>query len=89
MTEEQRHKRHRRSIVFTYLLYKKTQRYMPPVARGLIGVVLICLGILGFLPILGFWMVPLGLAVLATDVPPLKRWFRNELKRHRKPKLKN
>jgi len=87
MTDEHKHKPHRRSIVITYLLYKKTQRYVPPVVRGLIGLVLIFLGILGFLPILGFWMIPLGLAVLATDIPPLKRWFRKELKLHRKPRL--
>lgn len=30
-------------------------------------------GFLGFLPILGFWMVPLGLVLLAHDVPPLRR----------------
>lgn len=29
-------------------------------------------GFLGFLPILGFWMVPLGLMLLALDVPFLK-----------------
>jgi hypothetical protein len=34
-----------------------------------IGVVLVAGGILGFLPILGFWMVPLGLALIALDVP--------------------
>lgn len=39
-----------------------------PLALALIGG-----GILGFLPILGFWMVPLGLALLAQDVPPLQR----------------
>jgi len=36
------------------------------------GVLLVCGGILGFLPILGFWMTPLGLALLADDVPPLR-----------------
>jgi hypothetical protein len=35
--------------------------------RVLIGVALIFGGILGFLPILGFWMVPLGLLVLSHD----------------------
>jgi len=30
-------------------------------------------GVVGFLPILGFWMVPLGLALLAIDVPFLRR----------------
>ena len=29
-------------------------------------------GFLGFLPILGFWMVPLGLAIIANDVPFLR-----------------
>jgi hypothetical protein len=30
-------------------------------------------GFVGFLPILGFWMVPLGLALLAFDLPFLRR----------------
>lgn len=29
-------------------------------------------GVLGFLPILGFWMVPLGLILLAVDLPALQ-----------------
>ena len=29
-------------------------------------------GVLGFLPILGFWMVPLGLLLIATDWPVLR-----------------
>lgn len=37
--------------------------------RWLIGLALILGGFVGFLPILGFWMVPLGLIVLARDVP--------------------
>jgi hypothetical protein len=37
-----------------------------------IGIVLVLCGLLGFLPILGFWMVPLGLAVIAIDVPFLR-----------------
>ncbi|WP_313528269.1 hypothetical protein [Shinella sp.] len=35
--------------------------------RTLIGVLLVFGGILGFLPVLGFWMVPLGLLVLSHD----------------------
>ena len=30
-------------------------------------------GVLGFLPILGFWMIPLGLSILAVDYPPAGR----------------
>lgn len=36
--------------------------------------IFIVFGFFGFLPVLGFWMVPLGLLLLADDVPPLKRW---------------
>lgn len=35
--------------------------------RTLIGVFLVFGGLLGFLPVLGFWMVPLGLLVLSHD----------------------
>jgi len=38
-----------------------------PLAIALIGG-----GFLGFLPILGFWMLPLGLALLAFDLPFLR-----------------
>jgi len=31
------------------------------------------LGMFGFLPVLGFWMIPLGLAVLAVDFPAAER----------------
>ena len=34
--------------------------------------VLIIAGVFGFLPILGFWMVPLGLVLIVQDVPPLQ-----------------
>jgi len=36
------------------------------------GIALTAGGVFGFLPILGFWMVPLGLAVLAQDVPVMR-----------------
>ena len=38
-----------------------------------LGLALIVGGVAGFLPILGFWMLPLGLALLALDVPFLRR----------------
>lgn len=38
-----------------------------------LGVLLTFGGFLGFLPILGFWMVPLGLLLLSEDVPFLRR----------------
>jgi hypothetical protein len=36
------------------------------------AVVLVAGGIVGFLPIIGFWMIPLGLALAARDIPPLQ-----------------
>lgn len=43
------------------------------VPRVVAGVLLILLGLVGFLPVLGFWMVPLGLLLLAQDVGFLRR----------------
>jgi hypothetical protein len=46
-----------------------------PIRIG-IGVLLIVGGIVGFLPVLGFWMIPLGLLVLSIDLPIVRRWRR-------------
>jgi hypothetical protein len=46
------------------------------VLRIALGLALVAFGLVGFLPILGFWMVPLGLLVLSTDVPIIRRWTR-------------
>jgi hypothetical protein len=37
------------------------------------GVLLVCGSLLAILPIFGLWMLPLGLMLLAEDVPPLRR----------------
>jgi hypothetical protein len=37
------------------------------------GVLLIFGGLLGFLPVLGLWMLPLGMLLLGEDIPALKR----------------
>ncbi|MES1149664.1 MAG: hypothetical protein ABUL53_10825 [Bradyrhizobium guangdongense] len=36
------------------------------------GALLVAGGVLSFLPLLGVWMLPLGLALLAEDVPALR-----------------
>ena len=51
------------------------------VPRGLrlvLGLLLIFAGTLGFLPILGFWMIPLGIAVAAIDIELYRRWRRRQ-----------
>ena len=45
---------------------------MPWLVRVTIGMLLLLAGLLGALPILGFWMIPLGLLVLSLDF----RWAR-------------
>jgi hypothetical protein len=44
-----------------------------------VGVALVLGGLLGFLPVLGFWMVPVGLLLLAEDLPFLRRPTRQGL----------
>jgi len=41
-----------------------------------LGIALMIGGLLGFLPIVGFWMLPLGLLVLSYDVPLVRRYRR-------------
>lgn len=45
----------------------------PPLLRIVVGVALIIGGVLGFLPVLGFWMLPLGVLVLSVDLHPVRR----------------
>jgi hypothetical protein len=42
-------------------------------ARLPVGLVLILGGVFSFLPVLGVWMLPLGLMLIASDVPFLQR----------------
>ena len=81
-----RRNRRRLLLAHTYLMLKRGERYLPPVLRGVLGILLMGLGVLGFLPILGFWMIPLGLALLATDIPPFRRWLKAQINAHREIK---
>lgn len=40
------------------------------------GTTLIVLGCFGFLPVLGFWMIPLGLLILSYEFARVRRWRR-------------
>jgi len=44
--------------------------------RIVIGSLLVLFGLLGFLPVVGFWMVPVGLLILSVDIPRVRRWRR-------------
>lgn len=45
-------------------------------ARIALGFAFIGGGLLGFLPVLGFWMLPLGFVILSHDIPVARRWRR-------------
>ena len=50
-----------------------------PRSRGLrvaIGFALCFFGLLGFLPVLGFWMIPLGILVLSYEFAVVRRFRR-------------
>lgn len=54
----------------------RIRRRVPPGARLPLGVALMVGGAFAFLPILGLWMLPLGLAVAWLDLGPLWRRLR-------------
>lgn len=49
---------------------------IPPGARTLIGILLVVGGIFGFLPVLGFWMIPLGIVLIGMDMGAIWRVLR-------------
>ena len=55
------------------------RKFRLPRARGArigLGLAFIAGGIFGFLPVLGFWMLPLGFVILSHDIPLARRWRR-------------
>jgi hypothetical protein len=75
-----------------HALRKSERHYL----RKTIAVLLVIGGLLGFLPVLGYWMLPLGLALLAVDFPLARRlnrrlivWWERQRRRwfgHDEPK---
>ena len=59
----------------TYLTLKWGDDHVPFGLRSLLGVFFLVAGVLGFLPIVGFWMLPLGAALVALDLP----WTRHKV----------
>lgn len=57
-----------------------TYRRLPPGTRIAAGLVLMVLGVFGFLPVIGFWMFPLGVAIALLDIKPVWRRIRSQKK---------
>ena len=53
--------------------FARLKQHRNPWIRRAAGVLLIAGGLLGFLPVLGFWMLPLGVIVLSDEIPWLRR----------------
>jgi len=60
------------------MVRKQINRVMPAtrIGRIVVGILFIVGGVLGFLPVLGFWMIPLGLLILSVDFPIVRRFRR-------------
>ncbi|MBS1183463.1 MAG: hypothetical protein H6Q99_3343 [Proteobacteria bacterium] len=43
------------------------------IVRVVMGFAFIVMGVVGFLPVVGFWMIPVGLAILSVDSPLARR----------------
>ncbi|WP_170332837.1 hypothetical protein [Ruegeria arenilitoris] len=54
----------------------RIRRTVPRGWRIVVGILLMIGGVFGFLPILGFWMIPLGIMVAAMDINLYRRWRR-------------
>ncbi len=63
----------------TYRALRWGRDHLPPGLRTLVGVLFMIGGVFGFLPVLGFWMLPLGAAFVLLDIPPARyrvdRWM--------------
>jgi len=66
---------------------------MSSAVRVTVGVLLLIGGLLGALPVLGFWMIPLGLLVLSIDFQWARKgylgiilWLRKKKQRRREKK---
>src|SRR4051812_15428733 len=69
----------RRGAIATPRQPSSTKKWLPrsKIGRIAVGSALVAGGLVGFLPIVGFWMLPLGIGVLAADVPAVRRAVRN------------
>lgn len=81
---------------------KSAKKIMPAsrIGRLVVGLLLIIGGILGFLPVLGFWMIPLGFVILSVDFPFIRkrrrklevrmgRWWQDQKKRRQQKNVQD
>lgn len=59
--------------------FRKHVKQWPRPLRVSAGIAFVFLGFLGFLPILGFWMLPVGVTILAIDIPVVKKFLHHTI----------
>lgn len=59
----------RKVAAMSYRILKWGRDHVPFGVRSLVGALFMVGGVFGFFPILGFWMFPLGVALIALDIP--------------------
>ena len=67
--ESKRAKIVRKIASVTYRTLRWGDKHLPFGARSVVGVVFMVCGVFWFLPAVGMWMFPLGLAFVALDIP--------------------
>lgn len=65
----------------TYRILRWGRDHVPPGVRSVVGVLFMIGGVFGWLPILGFWMLPLGIAFVAMDIPSSRHHIENWMER--------
>ena len=65
----------RRIAGYIYRTLRWGRDHVPPGIRTVVGALFMVGGVFGFLPIVGFWMLPLGVAFIALDIP----WTRHHI----------
>ena len=73
------------------ILYRSVRwgmRSVPTGVRSMVGALLVVGGFFGFLPILGYWMIPMGAALIALDIPSVGRrlviWVARKQRQHQR-----
>ena len=62
----------RKIASLTYRILRWGDKHLPVGVRSVVGVLFVVGGVVGVVPgvvVLGFWMVPLGVALVALDIP--------------------
>lgn len=75
MTESKRRSLAQSIAALSYGILRWGRYRVPFGIRSLVGALFMVGGVFGFFPLLGFWMFPLGVALVALDIP----WTRHKI----------